>query len=298
MFQLWALEDFASQERRSEAILDHWEPPRLPASKLHVSGHKGEAVNDFWDPIETLASTTAPHRFGDDWSDSALLPLFRAGAAENPFLPKPEIGRKQRLTSNRARWLLSLLDVAAESTRKRYLRAFEEMFEMFPHASSFRALSELALGEVSAEDILAAFQLRLLWRESPKFWSIRAKGIRAPLIPAQGENMLGWTRATRLVQLSKGIAAECIIDEDWYEEWLSLPVGDPAYWYFLDYITIRLEAFSAGALDLPRELRRLDETQWRGLVGISLDGIALGSAARAAHLVRFETDQWTRSLGI
>jgi hypothetical protein len=91
-----------------------------------------------------------------------------------------------------------------------------------------------------------------------------------------------------------GRPAELIIDEDWYNEWLELPFADPTYWRFLDYVEARLEAFGSGALDLPRELRRIDEKTLRtnNLADLSIDGVGLGTSARAAQLVRLETDRW------
>jgi hypothetical protein len=177
------------------------------------------------------------------------------------------------------------------------LSDFVELFEHFNHTSSFRALTDLALDEVSGDEIVSAFQLKLLWSVSPRFWSIRNPKMRAPFVPDNGRNLLTWTRAVRLTKLSKGLPADCIIEDDWYEEWLQLPFGDPAFWSFIEYATLRLEAFCAGALNLPEELKRRDE---RGLplarsTGNSLDGFFLGSASRTGQLVRMTTDSWALS---
>jgi hypothetical protein len=167
-----------------------------------------------------------------------------------------------------------------------------ELFEHFNHANTFRALTRLALDDVSAEEILTAFHLKLAWTECPKFWSIRRSG--ALFVPHNGQAMLTWTRAVRLVMLSKGLPGQRIIQDEWYDEWLLVPFGDPAFWSFIDYATFRLEAFSEGALELPDELRRKDE---RGLPppsfgGNSLDGLPLGSRSRTGQLVRLTTDAW------
>jgi hypothetical protein len=107
--------------------------------------------------------------------------------------------------------------------------------------------------------------------------------------------MLGWTRAVRFSAQGGGIPAEFILDEDWYQEWLDLPRGDPTYWNCLDYFTIRMDAFSAGVLELPEELKRVEGRPLSGIHNISIDGLPLGSPARAAHLIRLETDRWGQS---
>ena len=172
------------------------------------------------------------------------------------------------------------------------LRKFIELFEHFHHASTFRAVSDLALNGASADEILTAFHLKLLWAECPKLWSIRRSRFRYPFIPENGKSMLTWTRALRFTCSSKGLPAECIIQDDWYEEWLAVPFGDPTFWSFLDYVDFRLEAFAAGALELPNELRRkgLGGLPFKSFGANSIDGTFLGSPSRTGQLIRLATD--------
>lgn len=299
MFSAWSFEDFRPQPIGFGGVQDHWEPlSEVTLENASTSTKTEPSFGDFWDPFpNTSKQPDSTNKNVSDWSDDLELPLFEARAAENPFHLQSRAPLSESLMMRRARWLLSLLDVPGPSERKRLLAHFVEIFDHYTHASTFRALTDLALDDSSGEEIATAFQLRMVWSEYPKLWTIRRGKGNAPITPHNGRSVLTWTRAIRLVKLSKGLPPECIIEDDWYDEWLQLPLGDPAFWSFLDYATLRREAFSAGALDLPEELQRRDE---RGLPspsygGNAIDGSPLGSASRTGQLVRLATDAWAAS---
>ena len=299
MFSAWSFEDFRSQPTSFGGIQDPWEPlSEVIFDNTTIDIKTERSFGDFWDPLpDTSKQDGNTNSNVSEWSCDLELPLFEARASENPFQLRPRTPLSESLVIRRARWLLSLLDVPGPSDRRRLLAHFVEIFDHYTHASTFRALTDLALDDSSGEDIAAAFQLKMLWSEYPKLWTIRRGKVITPIAPHNGRNALTWTRAIRLVKLSKGLPPECIIDDDWYDEWLHLPFGDPAFWSFLDYATLRREAFSAGALDLPEELQRRDE---RGLPspsygGNAIDGVPLGSASRTGQLVRLATDAWAAS---
>ena len=295
MLSFWKAEDFRPEPLARIGAADHWEPlSRIDPRVLTIEPVLVARDLDFWDPLPNRPEAPAP-LIGQlsSWFDDVDLPRFDARAAEQPFA-LPRYRPEAEVTSaRRARWLLSLLDVPAKSRRKGLYQQFVELFDYFNHPSSFRALSDLALHEVPADEILHAFHLKLAWAESPKFWSIRRSRLGAPFVPDSGRAMLTWSRAARMALLAKGLPAECIIQEDWYDEWLLVPFGDPMFWSFIDYVTFRLEAFSAGVLDLPYELKR---DGGRALPasfgGNSLDGTLLGTSSRTGQLVRLSTDTW------
>ncbi|WLA74075.1 hypothetical protein QIH77_02220 [Bradyrhizobium diazoefficiens] len=298
MLSLWKAEDFGLRGTGLSGVKDHWEPASnaVARSPKTLKSDIDSQHADFWDPLPPpqKANGLSVGRRQSDWSDYIELPRFEARAAEHPFVLPRERNRIETVPVRRARWLLSLLDVPTPNARRAFLSGFVELFEHFNHPNTFRALSELALDDTSADEILTAFHLKMAWAECPRFWSIRQSKHGAPFVPQNGQAALTWTRAVRLAILSKGLPAECIIQYDWYEDWLEIPFGDPAFWSFIDYATFRLEAFSAGALELPNELRRKDE---RGLPpasfgGNSLDGTLLGSHSRTGQLVRLTTDAW------
>lgn len=298
MFSAWSFEDFRPQPTGFGGVQDHWEPlSEVIFDTTSTITKTQPSFGDFWDPLPSTSKEPDSANSVCDWSDDLELPQFEARAAEHPFHQRPRVSLSESLVMRRARWLLSLLDVPSPSDRKRLLQHFVEIFDHYTHASTFRALTDLALNDSSGEEIATAFQLKMVWSEYPKLWTIRRGKVNALITPHNGRSVLTWTRAIRLVKLSKGLPAECIIEDDWYEDWLQLPFGDPAFWSFLDYATLRREAFFAGALNLPEELQRRDP---RGLPspgygGNAIDGSPLGSASRTGQLVRLATDAWALS---
>lgn len=295
MLSFWKAEDFRPEPLRYVGAADHWEPlGRIDPRILALEPVRVARDLDFWDPLPNRLEAPVP-LIGQlsGWFDDVELPRFDPKAAEQPFVLPRYRQEAEAEPARRARWLLSLLDVPAKSRRDGLYQQFIELFDHFNHPSSFRALSDLALHDVPADEILCAFHLKLAWDERPKFWSIRRSRQGAPFIPHAGRAMLTWSRAARMALLAKGLPAECIIQEDWYDEWLSVPFGDPMFWSFIDYATFRLEAFSAGALDLPHELKRDGrQASSTSFGGNSLDGTLLGTASRTGQLVRLNTDTW------
>ncbi|WFU78705.1 hypothetical protein QA645_29825 [Bradyrhizobium sp. CIAT3101] len=295
MLSFWKAEDFRPEPLGLIAAADHWEPPSRIDPRVLALEQVFEARDwDFWDPLSKRSEAPAPllgRQSG--WFDYVELPRFDARAAEQPFAPPRHRPEAEAMSERRARWLLSLLDVPAKSRHKELYQQFVELFDCFSHPSSFRAISDLALHDVTADEILCAFHLKLGWSESPKFWSVRRSRLGAPFVPDSGRAMLTWSRAARMALLAKGLPAECIIRDDWYDDWLSVPFGDPMFWSFIDYTTFRLEAFSAGALDLPHELKRDGgQASSASFGGNSLDGTLLGTPSRTGQLVRLNTDTW------
>ena len=296
MLSVWKAEDFEPRQSTRYGVKDHWEPIRPVVIEFRKSPRSELPSGDFWDPLpncpERVERSLDVNR--SLWADNLELPLFEPRAAENPFELRPERLLPESQSVRRARWLLSLVDIPRAADRRRFLTHFVELFEEFNHPNSFRALASLALYDVVADDIVTAFHLKKHWSEHPKLWSIRRPKVKGPIVPDTGRNALTWTKAVRLVELSNASPADSIIDDDWYEDWLQLPFGDPAFWSFLEYATLRLEAFAAGVLALPFELQRRDE---RGLPlaradGNSLDGFPLGSGSRTGQLVHSSTETW------
>lgn len=295
MLSFWKAEDYRPEPLGGIGAADHWEPlSRIDPRVLALEPVRAARDLDFWDPLPRGLEAPIPligQRSG--WFDDVELPRFDARAAEQPFILPRHRPEAEAAPARRARWLLSLLDVPAKSRRNGLYQQFVELFDHFNHPATFSALSDLALHDVPADEILCAFHLKLAWVERPKFWSVRRSRLGAPFVPDNGRAMLTWSKAARMALLAKGLPAECIIQDDWYDEWLSVPFGDPMFWSFIDYVTFRLEAFCAGALDLPRELKRDgSQASSASFGGNSLDGTPLGTSSRTGQLVRLNTDTW------
>jgi len=285
----WVLEDFQESPQK-DSDFDPWEPlyvfeaPHSPKAK----DRPDEApVEDFWDPTSPSGLDFEVSVL--DWQENLRLPSFVPHAAESPFrlsLRAPNSGDK---AIQRARWLVSLLDLPQLERRRVFERRFSELFSIFPHAATFSALADLALEGAAADDLWCAFELKEIWASSPSWWSMRRRGSRQPLTPESGMSMLGWARSHRFIIDRKGLPPEAIIDPDWFDDWLELSVGDPLYWRFIDYAEARIEAFAAGTLDSPVPPRR--HIGSRPIV--TIDGFDIfNSFSRTATLYRAETESW------
>ncbi|WP_156456893.1 hypothetical protein [Bradyrhizobium sp. CCH5-F6] len=285
----WLREDF---EIGPDAMtdVDPWDPlstfpaPAPPDAELCRAGAIGSG--DFWDPAPA-GQTDLEIANVSSWQADIRLPDFIPHAAENPFYLELRAPSSSDKALQRARWLVSLLDLPQIERRRRFEQRFSELFYQYPHAATFSALADLALENADADDVWSAFELRQIWASSPSWWSMRRRGSRQPLIPDGGVNMLGWARSYRFVVNRKGLPPEAIIEPDWLDDWLELSIGDPLYWRFIDYAEARIEAFAAGVLASPVPPRR----HISSCPMVTIDGFNLfDSFSRTGLLCRGQTE--------
>jgi hypothetical protein len=254
----WVLEDFAAAPP-GDNDFDPWDPVyifrNLDPRETEEHPIEWSASEDFWDPVPQN-HTDVEAVSVSNWPTDILLPEFTPHAAENPFRLELRAPSSEDKAVQRARWLVSLLDLPQLQRRRTFERRFTELFTAYPHAATFSALADLALEGADADDLWCAFELKQLWASSPAWWSMRRRGSRQPLTPDSGTSMLGWSRSHRFILDRKGLPPEATIDPDWFDDWLELSIGDPLYWRFIDYAEARIEAFAAGALDSPVPPRR------------------------------------------
>jgi hypothetical protein len=284
----WLLEDFEASPQRNDDF-DPWEPLyafRTP-DPPKINDHEPSVSGDFWDPVPSIGhdiEVTA-----SNWQTDLVLPDFRPHAAENPFRLDLRTPSGEDKAEQRARWLVSLLDLPQLGRRKFVERRFAWLFSVHPHAATFAALADLALEGAVAEDLWCAFELKELWASSPSWWSMRRRGSRQPLTPDSGMSMLGWARSHRFIIDRKGLPPEAIIDPDWFDDWSELSIGDPLYWRFIDYAEARIKAFATGTLDSPFPPRR----SVRSRPIVTIDGFDIfDSFSRTGALYRAETESW------
>jgi hypothetical protein len=147
----WVLEDFQESPQRDNDF-DPWEPlyvcrvPDSPKAKDHPN--EAPVSEDFWDP----ASPSSPDFEVSvlDWQGDLRLPSFVPHAAENPFRLSLRAPSSEDKAIQRARWLVSLLDLPQVERRRAFERRFSELFSVYPHAATFSALADLALEGAAA----------------------------------------------------------------------------------------------------------------------------------------------------
>jgi len=283
----WILEDFQESPLGGNDF-DPWEPlyvfqvPAPPTSEDRCNDIP--LSEDFWDPASPTGTDVEVS--ASDWQADLILPDFVPRAAENPFLLELRAPSREDKANQRARWLVSLLDLPQLGRRRDFERRFSELFSAYPHAATFSALADLALEGATADDLWCAFELKSIWASWPAWWSMRRRGSRQPLTPDNGMTMLGWARSHRFIIDRKGLPPEAIIDPDWFDDWVELSIGDPLYWRFIDYAEARIEAFAAGTLDSPVPPRRYVGS--RPIV--TIDGFDIfDSFSRTGLLYRAET---------
>jgi len=278
----WAPDDFDGTENRAVNVSDPWEAPLWPAS----SGSANAVGNlDFWDPAPISAQIEIPNVI-EEWSDTIPLPQYNPFASERPFSRFFQQTRES-LAEKRARWILSILGFLNPFRQRFIFGAFTDLFIEYPHHSTFRALSDLALDDTSADELVNAFALKQIWSDFPLFSSFRTKR-RDVLVASNKDSLLGWTLAVRLIRQSRGTPPEKLIDPDWFHEWLAVPYADPLYWRFIDYIRARVEAVDSGALETPPTLRQFVLP----LKEIGIDGFSpFNNFSRTSLLMRSHTDR-------
>jgi hypothetical protein len=188
----WLLEDFKESPQESDDV-DPWEPSfvfKVPACPKVEEPRKEPVFEDFWDPILPTNTEAEIHVLG--WEEDLCLPNFVPHAAESPFRLNLRAPNSEDKAIQRARWLVSLLDLPQLDRHKGFERRFSELFTVYPHAATFSALADLALEGAIADDLWCAFELKEIWAASPSWWSMRRRGSRQPLIPDTGMTMLGW----------------------------------------------------------------------------------------------------------
>ena len=286
----WDHEDFTVEPLLNPEF-DPWEPVyvfQVSDSPTHENHFSNVPIHeDFWDPAPTSRADVEVN--ASDWQLDLSLPDFAPHAAENPFRFDIRTPNSEDKANQRARWLVSLLDLAQSQRRRIFERRFSELFTVYPHAATFSALADLALDGAVADDLWCAFELKEIWASSPAWWSMRRRGSRQPLTPDNGTSLLGWARSHRFITERKGLPPEAIIDSDWFDDWLELSIGDPLYWRFVDYAEARIEAFAAGTLESPVPPRR--HVGSRPIV--TIDGFDIfDSFSRTALLYRAQTESW------
>src|SRR5260370_11060287 len=156
----WDADEFDVTQRRFVDISDPWEHFLLPAA---TSPADVGTSSDFWDPTPIVARAAIPNGI-EDWSENISLPRYDPGASERPFSgffqETPE-----GLAEKRARFILSMLGITNPSRHLFVFDAFSDLFVAYPHHSTFRAISDLALDDATADELVNAFTLKHIWSD-------------------------------------------------------------------------------------------------------------------------------------
>jgi hypothetical protein len=115
-------------------------------------------------------------------------------------------------------------------------------------------LSDIAVAGADAESMKNGCSFRVAFLETPKLSSRRSASARQPAPYHDPAALLSWKRAIRLAEICQSYDPIDLLNDDWYDEWIALSLGDALYWSYLDYIEWRLVSAALGyfEIQLPR----------------------------------------------
>lgn len=132
--------------------------------------------------------------------------------------------------------------------RRRVYAFFISILGDFPFYQSYAAIERLIAKDLQIDQIRDAYSVKLLWMTNPNIWSSRRYNrmeskwsvFRNPKL----RNSMSWQLASDLVNFQTPNELENLILNDWYAEWLNLPLNgsdtasglDPAYSLYPTYL--------------------------------------------------------------
>lgn len=132
--------------------------------------------------------------------------------------------------------------------RRKIYAFFVNILGDFPFYQSYAAIERLISKGSQIEDIRDAYAVKLLWMTNPNIWSSRRYNrlennwsvSRNPKL----KNSMSWQLASDLVQFYTPNELENLMLNDWYAEWLNLPLQggdtasgiDPSYSLYSTYL--------------------------------------------------------------
>lgn len=145
----------------------------------------------------------------------------------------------------KAAQLAVLLEITNIAERNKALRFLTELFEHLRHPSTFRALYNLTSYGLDLDVLQAMTELRRVWMERTDWWLFRYRGeVRFLRYGAA----FTWALAYRVCTVRWQFTPDMMIDEDWIDEWLTLPTGALGYFSFPEFIAEKVNGLGAEAL--------------------------------------------------
>lgn len=118
------------------------------------------------------------------------------------------------------------------------------LFTERPHPATYRALRELVENGMEWDRLRDIAALRDYWAERSEWWSMRwFDRLQREFVVTRmraGPQLLSWRLAGRICERRADYPVECMIEDEWYEEWLALRPGEPGFSYFVQYLALRV----------------------------------------------------------
>jgi hypothetical protein len=155
-------------------------------------------------------------------------------------------GKAIRNARAKAATITGLLTITTISERDAALRFLTELFEHLRHPSTYRALERLAADGLDFETLQSMVALRRVWMDRREWWVYRYRGEIRFL--RHGGAALTWRLAHCVCAAQWRFTPETMINEDWFDEWLTLSAGAAGYLSFPAFIAEKVSATDSETL--------------------------------------------------
>lgn len=151
--------------------------------------------------------------------------------------------RKARL---KAAELAALLDVVTPAQRSAAAEYAAALYHRQPHGATRLALIQLAHEGLDFETLKAMVELREEWAARSEWWLHRHGG--QTLRSDKCRTAMTWRLALKVCRARADYPAECMIDDDWVDEWFGLRPGESGYPQFAAFIAEKVDPNGSDAL--------------------------------------------------
>jgi ankyrin repeat protein len=199
-----------------------------------------ESLSDWKEARSENAQTEEWEIFLDEDLEEQSHPSDQYFEDEDPLEQGKIVEYASRLTSR--------ITSYQSKDRRRIYAFFISILGDFPFYQSYAAIERLIAKNVQIDQIRDAYAVKLLWMTNPNIWSSRRYNrmenswsvSRSPKL----KNSMSWQLASDLVTALTPNELENLILNDWYTEWLNLPLHggdtasglDPAYSLYPTYL--------------------------------------------------------------
>ena len=147
---------------------------------------------------------------------------------------------------DRVETVANLLDPGTPAERERARAVLADLFERHGHQSTYRALRDAAAAGLDAQTLEAMIELKEIWASRPDWWYRLSRDEVVEM--ERGPAALSWKLARRVCLARWQYPPESMIEEDWFEEWLSAPRRAPGNYDFVTFVQEKIEGRASDDL--------------------------------------------------
>jgi hypothetical protein len=145
-----------------------------------------------------------------------------------------------RHAREKAAIIASVVEVTTRREQEAIHEWLTEFFLEFPHPATFQAIARISSQGITPDLLRGLIALRRYSMERPEWWISRHE-VRRAVRPLRNRSRgLGWAATLRVCRHRADYPPEDMIDENWFQEWLSLPLEAPGYFSFSAYVDAKV----------------------------------------------------------